>query len=309
MIEGLIHAITSHGDRGAVVPFFRIDDLKKDMLEVKNAGYHTDWLDRMVNHMTGDTTKFIPSDFQPRSLISVIMPGSKVILQFHYRGRPVQCVVPPNYTNWEIKNTQALQYLGDYVASHGFSVTIARTLTHKLLAVHCGLALYGRNNICYNDEFGSYMQIMTYVSDLPCDEAPWFPLRRMEECETCHACVTSCPTGAIDSDRRYIDADRCITSMNEVPGEFPEWISKDVHNSIAGCIKCQDCCPGNAQNKDNIKMGVTFTEAETAELINHKGDAPYSGSLGAKLEATGIVPEFVDNFPRNLSALLQKEVS
>jgi epoxyqueuosine reductase len=309
MINDLLSVIRSHGNRGAVVPFSRIDDLKKDMVDLKNGEYHTDWLDRMTKHITGNENRFIPSDisFVPRSLISVVMPSPKVILQFCYRGNAIPCIVPPHYTNWYENNGQALQYIGDYLASLGYSIVTAETITQKLLAVHCGLGQYGRNNICYNDEFGSYIQIMTYISDMPCDGAAWRPLTRMEICDNCGACAASCPVGAIDSSRQLINSDRCITNFDELPDiEFPDWMDNGAHNSIVGCIKCQDCCPANAINKDNIKMGVTFSEAETLELLNNNGGTPYSESLAAKVAASGIPPEYAkpNVLPRNLRALL-----
>ena len=311
MITDIIDVIASHGDRGAVVQFSHIDDLKKDMFDLQNGEYHTDWLCRMAKHILGEENKFIPPDitFKPRSLISIIMPNPKVILRFHYHSSVVHCVVPPHYTDWYEKNDRALQYLEDYLTPRGFSVAIVKTITQKLLAVHCGLAFYGRNNICYNDEFGSHMQIMTYVTDLPCDEGVWFPIKRMGICEKCHACVASCPTRAIDSNRQLINSDRCITYINEQPDvTFPEWIDKDAHNSIVGCTKCQDCCPGNARNKNNTSIGISFTESETFELVNHKGEAPYSESLAAKIGATGIPPEYSKPsvLPRNLVSLFTK---
>jgi len=48
------------------VPFSRISDLKKDMMDLKNGEYHTEWLDRMANHITGDTNAFIPSHTNPQ---------------------------------------------------------------------------------------------------------------------------------------------------------------------------------------------------------------------------------------------------
>ena len=311
MINLLLDEIKSHGDRGAVVPFSRVDNLKKDMIDLKNGEYHPDYLRRIADHILGDENKFIQPDieFEPRSLISIVMPSPKVMLQFHYHGNVVHCTVPPHYTDWHEKNGRALQYLKDYLTPHGFSVAMVITITQKLLAVHCGLASYGRNNICYNDEFGSYMQIMTYVSDLPCDESVWLPVTRMEICEKCHACVDSCPTSAIDSDRQLINSDRCITYIDELPDvAFPEWIDKDAHNSIVGCMKCQDCCPGNAHNTNNVTIGVTFTEEETIELLNQRGDVPYKESLNAKIVATGIPPEYgrPSVLPRNLAALLLK---
>jgi epoxyqueuosine reductase len=310
MINGLLNEIASHGNRGAVAPFSRIDDLKKDMLDLKNGEYHTEWLDRMVKHITDDTDKFIPPSisFKPRSLIVAAIPCPKVIHQFHYCGNLIPCVMPPTYTNWETTNKQTLRYITDYLTPLGFSVAMSETLPQKLLAVHCGLAQYGRNNICYIDEFGSYIQIMTCISDLPCNESPWFPVRRMESCDKCFACVTSCPTSAIDSNRQLINSDKCLTLLDEYPGDFPQWLNKDAHNGIFGCTKCQDCCPGNAHNKDNIVVGVTFTEEETTELLNHKGDKPYTDSLSAKIEAMGIAPQYgdINLLPRNMAVLLQK---
>jgi epoxyqueuosine reductase len=310
MIKGLLDEIISHGDRGAVVPFSRVNDLKKDMFDLKNGEFHTDWINRMVNHITADENKFIPPDvgFEPRSLICIVMSDSKVILSFNDRGKSIECVVPPNYVGFDTRNARALKYINDYLAPLGYSAAIAPTLPQKMLAVHCGLCLYGRSNICYNDDFGSYTQIMTYISDLPCEDAAWFPLRRMEICENCTACVAACPTGVIDPNRRLIDSDRCITYFNEFPGEFPEWLPQDAHNSITGCSKCQDCCPANKMNENNIKTGPVFTAEETAELLKNNGSEPYSDSLRAKLEATDIT-EFKkpDILPRNLRALLKNQ--
>ena len=307
MIRGLLDEITSHGDRGAITPFSRIEDLKNDLIALKNGDYHTDWLNRMVNHITDDANKFIPANvnFEPRSLISVIMPSHKVIYQFSYLGKFVNYAVPPGQNNFYKNNDRVLQYISEYLSPLGFSAAKAVTIPQKLLAVHCGLGLYGRNNICYNNEFGSYMTIMTYISDLPCDETDWFPIRRMEICEKCCECVTACPTKAIEKNRLLIDSDRCVTYYNENPGEFPEWLDQDVHNCVVGCMKCQDCCSANSINKDNVDIQAIFSENETTELLQNKGGLPYTDSLAAKIEATGLLPEFTkpDVLSRNLVAL------
>ncbi|MCL2096593.1 MAG: 4Fe-4S binding protein [Oscillospiraceae bacterium] len=308
MIKNLLDLIVSHGDRGTVVPFTRINDLKRNMIDLKNGDYHTDWLNRMANYITNDKNKFMPPDlnFVPCSLISIIRSSPKVILGFNYNDKLIDCVVPPHYTDFHLNCDKIEHYICDYLSPLGFSVKGVHTLPQKMLAVHCGLGLYGRNNICYNNEFGSYMQIMSYVSDLPCDETNWFPLRRMEICENCGACVSSCPTGAIDPKRQLINSDKCITYKNESTGEFPEWIDKYAHNSIIGCTKCQDCCPANSINKNHVIMGVTFTEEETSEILSHRDNVSYTDSLTAKIEATGIPPECIPFLHRNLAMLLQR---
>ena len=86
--------------------------------------------------------------------------------------------------------------------------------------------------------------------------------------------------------------------------QFPEWIDINSHNSITGCTKCQDCCPANAHNKNKIKIGITFTEEETVEILNYKNNK----SLSNKIEMTGLPPECIKLLPRNLNAIIQKHI-
>jgi epoxyqueuosine reductase len=97
--------------------------------------------------------------------------------------------------------------------------------------------------------------------------------------------------------------------MNEVLGDFPEWVDQNAHNSLIGCMKCQDCCPYNAQNRENIVKGVTFSEEETRELMMHSNDEPYSDSLDLKIKAASFYPELLKVLPRNLEVLLQNMTS
>ena len=317
MINRLIDVIKSHGDRGAVVSYSRIKDLRRNMLDLRNGEFHTEWIDRMANHIISDDEKYIPPDinFEPQSIITITIPNPKVLLEFRYKGISIPCILPPHYSNWHSKNEQALHYLQDYLSHHGYSVAMVITLPQKMLAVHTGLALYGRNNICYSPEFGSHMQIMTYISDFPCTEDVWLPLQRMEACDKCNACVTSCPTGVISYDHHIINSDKCITLVNEFPENypngFPEWINEKAHNSIIGCSICQDCCPCNAHNEMNTTAGVKFTEEETMEVLNNNNNTSYTDSVSAKLITLGMLPEYTKPLvlSRNLTALVNKMFS
>jgi hypothetical protein len=104
MIKSLINEISSHGDRGAVVPIFRIDDLKRDLEDLKTGDYHTSWIDWMA----GNADKLMPDglSFTPRSVIIVIRPHSKVMLKFHRSGITYDCVVlrfTQTSTYWSLK--------------------------------------------------------------------------------------------------------------------------------------------------------------------------------------------------------------
>ena len=215
--------------------------------------------------------------------------------------RKLSVYLPPAYANRRALANEVLGYINDFKTLRLFG---GRShASQKLLAVRCGLARYGRNNISYSKEFGSYMHSCSFFSDMPCDTDEWRPIGLMEVCQSCKAAMAACPTGAIHSGH-HIDAIKCITASNELPGEFPEWLDKSAHNSIVGCMKCQDCCPANAHNKNNVKMGVEFSEEETAELLGHKEGLPLSDKLASKLEAAGIW-KLINVLPRNLDILFQ----
>ena len=53
------------------------------------------------------------------------------MIQLSYRGKPVNCTVPPVQNNRYAKEERVLRYIGEYLAPHGFSVAKAPTLTQK----------------------------------------------------------------------------------------------------------------------------------------------------------------------------------
>lgn len=232
MIDNLLKEITEHGDRGAIVPISRFDELKCELEELKTGKYHmfSDWILNSMN-ITNDI------GFTPRSLITVIVPSPKVMIGFTYNGKVVHYIIPPQYLDEVYKDEEVLQYINAYLKPHGYKAALFDNLPQKLLAVHSGIGLYGRNNLCFHKEFGSYIRILSFISDLPCEESAWYPARRMDTCDNCSACINVCPTNAIEPNYRIINTSNCLTFMNEVPEDFPEWVYKNAHNALIGCIK------------------------------------------------------------------------
>ncbi|NMA25361.1 MAG: hypothetical protein GX936_06820, partial [Clostridiales bacterium] len=110
MIKALLNEIASHGDRGAVVPVSRFEDLKHEMEELKSGVHHV-WSDWMAEVMS------IPNEpgFKPLSLITVITPSPKVMLQFNDRSKLVHCVMPPYYTGECAIGPKVLQYISAFL--------------------------------------------------------------------------------------------------------------------------------------------------------------------------------------------------
>lgn len=150
--------------------------------------------------------------------------------------------------------------------SENYHLITAQNIPLKRLAVHSGLAVYGRNNICYIDGMGSNFSFSAYFSDLPCYDGYWTDVITASLSSNCHACLKNCPTGAIQAGRFLIDDEKCLSYLNESAEPFPEWLPKTVHHCAYDCLKCQISCP---MNKDQLKAVVgpiQFTESETDDL-------------------------------------------
>lgn len=175
MKEGLLKEIAAHGYRGAIVPISRYYELKCELEALRTDKYH-----RFSDWVAGSMVITDEPGFQPRSLITVITPSPKILIGFTYRGQLVHCIVPPQYLEEGFKDNEVLQYINACLEPLGYRAALFDKLPQKLLTVHSGLGLYGRNNLCFHEEFGSYIRILSYISDLPCDEAAWFPNQRMD---------------------------------------------------------------------------------------------------------------------------------
>jgi len=81
MKEGLLKEISAHGDRGAIVSVSYFDELKRELEALRTDNYFrfSDWASSMI----------IPDElgFQPRSLISVITPSQKLLLDLLIMGK------------------------------------------------------------------------------------------------------------------------------------------------------------------------------------------------------------------------------
>jgi epoxyqueuosine reductase len=178
-------------------------------------------------------------------------------------------------------------------------------LPKKLLAVRSGLAAYGKNNITYVPEMGSFHGLVAAYSDLPAPEDNWRPAQMLEACQKCSACLRHCPTDAITSDRFLLHAERCITYHNEKPSEvpFPAWMDPFWHNCLVGCLHCQRVCPQNREMWQWVQDGAEFSQEETALLLEGIPFDQLPPAVADKLERLEM-DSYAQVLSRNLNALL-----
>lgn len=303
MLKELVSQLTARGYKGCVVPIQHLSDLQREI----ESHINQKLIDNELYQTYLAEFNYNPPDTLPKaaSIILVAVPEPKIRITFSWNGEPVQVIVPPTYGERK-KDKIGMEFLRRILKPEGYRVAEAK-LPKKLIAVRCGLAAYGKNNITYVPGMGSFYGLMAVYSDLPSDDGTWQESEIMESCQKCSACIKSCPSRAIDPDRFLLHAERCITFHNEKPGHVPfaSWINPSWHNCLVGCLHCQKVCPENKSVWKWDGEEAEFSEAETALLLEGLSTDRLPAESVEKLERLDI-ESFVDIIPRNLKALLKQ---
>ena len=119
----------------------------------------------------------------------------------------------------------------------------------------------------------------------------------------CRLCLKACPTGSIRETHFTIDAERCLTYLNENDGPFPDWVDPTWHNAIVGCMECQNACPQNKDLINKIERQVDFTANETATILEKTPWDALPKPLRKKLDQLDMT-EYYGVLARNLKVLM-----
>jgi epoxyqueuosine reductase len=239
----------------------------------------------------------------PKSIIIVSTPQPMLRTAMHWKGSIIRPIVPPTYYDEKKIVRKARQELRKALGPKRYKLVRA-DLPQKLLAARSGLAMYGRNNITYVRDHGSFHRLTSFFTDYESPTDSWQEKRALPLCSKCTACMKACPTGTITEDRFLIRVDRCLTYLNEKKTEhaFPKWVSPGAHNALIGCLHCQRACPYNKHAKERYEDRGEFTEEEVAYLLRGEFKGRTAARIERKLKRIGLD---LDVFPRNLKALLE----
>ena len=244
----------------------------------------------------------IPASIQnAQTIVIATAPSFPAKAVFRFDSREYAVVIPPTYIHDTDYN--AFDALNDVLSSYGYRVSRAK-LPEKLLTVRSGLGKYGRNNIVYTDGMGSFHRPVVFFTDAPPAEDNWCVPHMHEQCKNCKGCINSCPTRAISGERFLIDAEKCITFHNERNRPFPDWIKPEWHNSLIGCMICQDNCPINKPFRNNGTVETEFSEEETEAILQNSSTDRLDKETCAKLEKIAMIREY-RHLARNLKVLIE----
>lgn len=178
------------------------------------------------------------------------MPECRSVIQLIYPYRPFELdppvAAPSAYYLASNASAQAARDLAAWLAAQGHRATSASALPEKALAERCGGGRYGRNGVIGVGEWGSRIALRAILTDAEIEpDALYDGDGFAEACGDCAACVSACPTGALDG-TGHVDRARCLRAQaDQLP--FPEAWRQLLGGSFLGCDLCQDACPRNAR--------------------------------------------------------------
>lgn len=309
--QEMFSRLAERGYKGRVVSTAHLQEMGEEIEAQHGQGLFAEeiyrkWFGRFV---------YTPPESLPgvRSVILVAVPQPHRRVTFNWKGETFPLIASAGYIPGTANtNRQVKELLEEILAPHGYHVAEGKEMPLKLLAVHSGLAEYGRNNISYVEGMGSFHWLVALYSDLqadlPGEGDTWREPQMMEACRNCSACLRGCPTGAIGADRFLLRAERCLTYHNEKPGDvpFPEWLDATQHKWLVGCMHCQRVCPQNREFSKWVEDGEEFSEEETALFLQKVTLEQLPPATARKLLQSGI-DNFLDTLPRNLKILLDRD--
>ena len=246
-----------------------------------------------------------PADLpEARSILIVAVPTPQMRIFFQFKGKRIPVIIPPTYVSYTPRTHMTQDAVADLLKQEGYQVAKPQ-LPLKTLAVNSGLAKYGRNNICYVDGMGSFLQLVGVFSDLPCNNDHWKQPEMLDRCKLCKVCLRNCPTKAIIEDRFLVHAENCLTYHNEASCEFPGWINPSWHHSLFGCMRCQTVCPENRKVFKWIEDRAEFSELETNLFIKSVPFEQLPEEMSCKIKGLEINENY-HNLCRNLNMILIK---
>ncbi len=263
----ILNQLKSAGFPAAFLPYQYLAKIIETYDELPSIRTNTTFIQNAVKHFHNHQIPDVP--FEPLSFLIVACQGEPAQVVLNYNGKEVTVPIPPTY----LDNSEQHQKLNDALKSavQGYQTDHVRGISQKLLAVCSGLGKYGRNNVCYINEFGSFFSLNAYYTNIPCANIS-YPIAFLDSCESCELCRQNCPTGAIDQ-YSVINAEKCLTMHNENKQILPDWIPQSSHHTLIGCLRCQEICPHNKPILATAGNTLKLNESETQVLLSSDPEA------------------------------------
>lgn len=258
-----------------------------------NKGYHGE-MQYMENH------------FDKRLNPTLLVEGAKSVISLSYNYFPKVKIDEINnfkiskYAYGEdyhevikdiLKNMVA--EIQEEIGEFGFRVFVdSAPVLEKAWARKSGLGWVGKNANLITKKHGSFYFLAEIICDLELD----YDLAVTDHCGSCRACIDTCPTQAIVSDR-IVDGSKCISYATiELKNEIPDYFNGKMNDWIFGCDVCQDVCPWNRFSAPTLQekfapnfQKLNFRKNEWKELTQELFSEIFKKSAVKRTKFSGLM--------------------
>ncbi len=254
---------------------------------------------RYLERISYDPPETLP---EARSVLLVASPIGRSSIELDLPSGRLVAIIPPTYGGQDlIAEAEAL--LAEVLAPRKIGFAGA-WLPWKSLAARTGLARYGLDNVLRFEAAGSFVRLDAWWTELEAEGEQWGEPETLARCASCGACLKACPNGCFAAGKFVVDASRCLTFLNEGPGEFPDWLEPGIHNAAVGCLRCQDACPENRNVPGKAIYRRFVLDREASELVLAGRPTAELPEQAARAVRAAEMEGCEDRLARNLRALI-----
>ncbi|MHA1955175.1 MAG: hypothetical protein ACW96U_14645, partial [Candidatus Heimdallarchaeaceae archaeon] len=149
-------------EKGFKCSIFHVNRLKEIQLEFethyKQGIFDEEFYQERLSKFNFNYKEFFQ---EAKSIIITAVPSPQQNVTFDFEGNKISTILPPTYFYYDRISNQIKELLNKILNPKGFQAVEAY-LPFKSLAVHSGLAKYGRNNITYIPNMGSFHKLSVF---------------------------------------------------------------------------------------------------------------------------------------------------
>lgn len=250
--------------------------------------------------------KYMENHFDKRLNPALLVDGAKSVISLSYNYFPKVKIDEIN--NFKISKyaygedyhevikdilKEMVAELQEEIGEFGFRVFVdSAPVLEKAWARKSGLGWVGKNANLITKKHGSFYFLAEIICDLELD----YDLAVTDHCGSCRACIDTCPTQAIVSDR-IVDGSKCISYATiELKNEIPDYFNGKMDDWIFGCDVCQDVCPWNRFSAPTLQekfapnfQKLNFRKNEWKELTQELFSEIFKKSAVKRTKFSGLM--------------------
>ena len=149
-----------------------------------------------------------------------------------------------------------------------------------------GMGFIGKNNMLIMPGVGSFFYLAEILTTASLDIPSIEPMANL--CDSCNACVESCPTGALEKPF-CLDASRCLSYLTVEHKGIPHKANgRKMGDCFFGCDRCQEVCPFNGKERERnicLPSAQEFLHMEEEVFLERFGRTSFARAGFKKIKA------------------------